>query len=552
MLTSLAIRNIVLIDRLDLSFSDGFGVLTGETGAGKSILLGALGFVLGGRSAAGLLRSGEAQGSVVACFAVAGNSEMQKILEENGLHFENELIVRRVIYEDGKSKAFINDAPVGVGVLANISAKLVEIHGQHDQRGLLDSANHREILDKYAQLDSEISTVNNAYEGYNALQKELEKLEALAEKSSAEEDYLSYVLKELEQLNPREGEENDLAACRAKLMNSEKITGGISAASEILEGGRLVGVLTKTQGFLHDAAKLDPKLQAVIEALERASIEIEEANATLDNILNNLDNSGESLENIEERLFALRGSARKYRITPEELPAYLENVRQKLDAIKNSENRINEVQKKLAIEKQAFLLEAQKLSKKRKDAAIGFQHKLVAELAPLKMENTRFEVNIEQLSEAGWSRYGVDKISFMASTNPGTPFAPLVKIASGGELSRFMLAMKVVLSEIKSVPTLIFDEVDTGIGGAVADSVGRRMEMLGRSLQVLAVTHHPQVAARSNFHLKIAKEVSGGSTVTRVEEITGENKRGEIARMLAGESITSEALAAASRLMECA
>jgi len=551
-LTSLAIRNIVLIDRLDLSFSSGFGVLTGETGAGKSILLGALGFVLGGRSAAGLLRSGEKQGSVVACFSVSENNDILKILEENGLPVEAELILRRVIFEDGKSKAFINDSPVGVGVLANIAANLVEVHGQHDQRGLLDSANHREILDKYAQLGSEIDVVSAAYENYNALQKDLEKLEALAEKSSAEEDYLSYVLKELEQLNPREGEELDLATRRTKLMNSEKLTGGISAASEMLDGGRLVGVLTKTQGFLQDSAKLDPKLQGVIEALERASIEIEEADSTLDSILNNLDNGGESLENIEERLFGLRGAARKYRVTPEELPAHLENVRQKLDAIKNSENRINEVAKKLAIEKQKFVSEAQKLSKKRKDAAIGFQQKLVAELAPLKMENTRFEVSIEPLSESGWSRYGIDKVSFLASTNPGTPFAPLVKIASGGELSRFMLAMKVVLSEIKSVPTLIFDEVDTGIGGAVADSVGRRMEMLGQNVQVLAVTHHPQVAARSSFHLKIAKEVSGGSTVTRVEEITGENKRSEIARMLAGESITSEALAAASRLMEFA
>lgn len=552
MLTSLAIRNIILIDRLDINFSSGFGVLTGETGAGKSILLGALGFVLGGRSGSGLLRSGEKQGSVIACFSIADNFDVQKILEENGLPVEPELILRRVIYEEGKSKAFINDAPVGVGILGNIAANLVEVHGQHDQRGLLDSANHREILDRYAQLDADVSRVSAAYENYNHLQKELASLQLLAAQSLSEEDYLSYVLKELEQLNPLEGEETNLAERRAYLMNSEKITGGISAASDLLSKTSLSGLFSRAQGFLYDAAKAEAKLQGVIEALDRASIEVEEAATTLDQILSRLDSSGTSLENVEERLFALRAAARKYRITAEELPAYQENVRQKLDSIKNKEIRIGDIEKKLAIEKEKYLREAQKLSAKRKAVAKQFEKSLVAELVPLKMENTRFEVAIEPLDESGWSRYGMDKISFLASTNPGMPFAPLVKIASGGELSRFMLAMKVVLSAIKSVPTLIFDEVDTGIGGAVADSVGRRMELLGKKFQVLAVTHHPQVAARSSLHLKISKEVLAGSTVTRVEELQGTQKRSEIARMLAGESITDEALAAASRLMEVA
>jgi len=549
LLTSLAIRNIVLIDKLDIGFTSGFGVLTGETGAGKSILLGALGFVLGGRSAAGLLRTGEKQGSVTACFSIDNDPELQKILEDNGLEYEAELILRRVIYEDGKSKAFINDAPVGVGILANIAAYLVEIHGQHDQRGLLDSANHREILDKYAGTNTELAAVQSAYHEYNSLQKELTQMEELAAKSSSEEDYLSYVLKELEQLKPQIGEEASLAVKRSKLMNADKITGGISAASELLSGSKIVSTLSRAQGLLIDSAKAEPKLQSIIEALERASIEVEEASATLDSILSNIDNSGESLENIEERLFALRGAARKYRITPEELPEYYENIRQKLDAIRNTESRISEVSKKLIAAKSIFVQQAIKLTSKRKSVALEFEQKLVQELAPLKMENTRFQVTIEELPESGWSRYGVDKISFQASTNPGMPFAPLIKIASGGELSRFMLAMKVVLSSIKSTPTLIFDEVDTGIGGAVADSVGRRMELLGRSLQVLAVTHHPQVAARSSFHLRIAKEVINASTVTRVEELKGEQKRQEIARMLAGETITDEALAAASRLM---
>lgn len=552
MLDSLAIRNIILIDRLDISFSSGFGVLTGETGAGKSILLGALGFVLGGRSSSGLLRVGEKQGSVIACFSVINNPDIQQILEENGFSSEPELILRRVIYEDGRSKAFINDAPVGVGVLVNIAANLVEVHGQHDQRGLLDSANHREILDKYAKLEVEVSAVAASYEGYNNLQKELASLEALVAQSSAEEDYLSYVLKELEQLHPLEGEETSLAVKRNYLMNSEKITGGISAASDLLSKGGLVGVLSRAQGFLYDAVKAEEKLQGVIEAMDRAAIEIEEASSTLDQILSGLDHGGESLENIEERLFALRGAARKYRVTPEELPAYQENVRQKLDSIKNKEIKLSDVAARLVTQKKEYLQAAQKLSVKRKEAAKEFEQKLMLELAPLKMENTRFEVSIEPLDESGWSRYGVDKISFLASTNPGMPFAPLVKIASGGELSRFMLAMKVVLSAIKSVPTLIFDEVDTGIGGAVADSVGKRMELLGKNFQVLAVTHHPQVAARSSLHLKIAKEVVGGITVTRVEELQGAQKRQEIARMLAGESITEEALAAASKLMEVA
>lgn len=552
MLTNLSIRNIVLIDKLDISFSNSFGVLTGETGAGKSILLGALGFVLGGRSAAGLLRTGEKQGMVTASFSIQANSEIQKILEEKGLQGEAELILRRVIYEDGKSKAFINDAPVGVTTLAAIATYLVEVHGQHDQRGLLDSSNHREILDKYSQAESELENVAKAYSTYNALQKELAELEELAAKSSSEEDYLSYILKELDQLKPQEGEEETLAVKRNKLMNAEKITGGISAAGDLLSDGKMVGTLSRVQSLLYDAAKVEPRLQNIIEGLERASIEIDEAASALDIILSGIDNGDEKLENIEERLFALRGAARKYRVTAEELPSFMENVRQKLDNIRNKEIRFGEVAKKLIEAKVSYAREAKKLTEKRKVVAVSFEQQLVAELAPLKMENTRFNVGIEELPESNWSQHGVDKISFLASTNPGMPVAPLVKIASGGELSRFMLAMKVVLSSINSAPTLIFDEVDTGIGGAVADAVGRRMELLGKSFQVLAVTHHPQVAARSSFHLKIAKEVVGSSTVTKVAELKDEQKRQEVARMLAGEVITEEALAAASRLMEIA
>lgn len=542
----------MLIEKLDLSFSSGFGVLTGETGAGKSILLGALGFVLGGRSAAGLLRVGEKQGMVTASFAVKDNCAIAEILEEKGLTCDSELILRRVIFEDGKSKAFVNDAQVNVATLSAIATHLVEVHGQHDQRGLLDSTNHREMLDKYSQNTKELENVASAYTLYNNLQKELAELEALAAQSSSEEDYLSYVLKELSQLSPQEGEEESLAVKRNKLMNAEKISGGISAAGDLLSDGKIVGALSRVQSLLYDAAKVEPRLQNIIEGLERASIEVEEASSSLDIILSGIDNGEEKLENIEERLFALRGAARKYRITPDELPAYFKNVCQKLDNIKNKEIRFGEVAKKLLEAKEAYLKAAKILTGQRKNSAAIFEKQLVAELAPLKMENTRFVVSIEELPESSWSRYGVDKISFLASTNPGTPVSPLIKIASGGELSRFMLAMKVVLSSIKSAPTLIFDEVDTGIGGAVADSVGRRMELLGKSFQVLAVTHHPQVAARSSFHLKIAKQVVGSNTVTRVKELTGQQKREEVARMLAGEVITEEAMAAAARLMETA
>lgn len=552
MLTSLAIRNVVLIDKLEINFSSGFTVLTGETGAGKSILLGALGFVLGGRSAAGLLRAGEKQGGVVASFSLDDNAEAQKILEENSIEFENEIILRRMIHEDGKSKAFVNDIPVGARVLSSIAETLVEVHGQHDQRGLLDSANHRDMLDKYSQFEIDLALVGVAFDEYNTLKKELAELEAMAAQSLSEEDYLSYVLKELEQLAPTEGEETELAVRRNYLMGAEKVTGSINEASELLSRGGMVVTLTKIQGLLSDSAKNEPRLQAVIEGLERASIEIEEAAATLETVLNGFERGGDSLENVEERLFALRAAARKYRITPEELPAYLETVRTKLDAIKNKEIRFGQIAKKLATAKENYLKEAKKLTAKRKSSALKFEKEIVAELAPLKMENTRLKVEVEELPEENWQRSGVDKVSFLVSTNVGMAFAPLAKIASGGELSRFMLAMKVVLSSIKSVPTLIFDEVDTGIGGAVADAVGRRMELLGRKLQVMAVTHHPQVAARSFGHFKIAKEVKGGSTITRVEEIKGENKRREIARMLAGETITDEALAAATKLMEVA
>ncbi len=549
MLQNLSIRNIVLIEKLDISFANGFGVLTGETGAGKSILLGSLGFVLGRKPSAGLLRAGSEQGSVTATFSIQ-DENILAILKENAIPMEDELTLRRVIYKDNKSKAFINDEPISVNILANISQYLVEIHGQHEQRGLLDSSEHISILDKYGQYLTELQNVKESYVKYNALKKELSEIENLAKQDSSEVDYLTYILQELEKLNPQNGEEVILAEKRNRLMGAEKISSAINSASHALSSTSIAANLLKAQSAIESIINIEPNLQNVVEAIQRASIEVEEASFALDKISSSLDFGNENLDKIEERLFALRGAARKYRVTVDELPLYLSNIRQKLDNINNKENKIKEISMSCEKAKGEFTKCAKELTIKREKAAQQFQNKLMAELAPLKMENTKLKVQIEELHEESWNMQGIDKVIFLVSTNPGMPFSPLAKIASGGELSRFMLAMKVVLSNIKSVPTLIFDEVDTGIGGAVADSVGRRMKLLGNNGQVLAVTHHPQVAAHSSFHLFIMKEIANNNTLTKVRQLNTNEKQKEIARMLAGEKITEEALAAAGKLME--
>ncbi|MCE3232176.1 MAG: recN [Rickettsiaceae bacterium] len=549
MLTNLFISNIVLIDKLEVSLTDGFCVLTGETGAGKSILLDALGLALGGRASSGLLRAGQSQGSVTATFNVKNNKHLIALLEEQGVEVDDEVFLRRVIYQDGKTKSFINDMPVGVNLLGDAAEQLIEIHGQHDQRGLLSSKMHRSVIDQYGRLDSLLSDTKGKYIKYNELRTRLTQLQEDESKAAAEEDYLKFVLKELQDLRPSPGLESDLAEKRSLLVNREKLIEAVTAASSAIADNNVEKSLQIAQNILIKNADLNPKFSDIAKMLDSASIEISEALSQMDNIAGGIEDNADSLEEIEERLFGLRAAARKHNVAVDDLQSYADTIAAKLDLLANKEAHIEALQKELSEAKKLYVEAAQKLSDARKKAAEKLEKVLTKELAPLKMENSRLQVSIEDLNEASWSEDGFNRVAFLVSTNPGSPFAPLAKIASGGELSRFMLALKVVLSDVKSVPTMIFDEVDTGIGGAVADAVGARLAALGKKLQVFAITHQPQVAAKGGLHLKVQKTQSKAGTTTNVTVLSETERTEELARMLAGKEITEEARAAAVRLL---
>lgn len=550
MLTALSIRNIILIDKLDLRFGSGLCVLTGETGAGKSILLDALGFALGGRGSTRLLRHGQKQGSATAVFDVSAKPSICQILEGQGIEASDELFLRRVIYEDGKSRAFVNDSPVSAGFLAQVAEQLIEVHGQHDQKGLLDAATNRSILDQFGKLEPQVQKTKDAFYAYRELAEELESLLNSKNNAAAEQDYLRHVVNELELLNVQAGEEETLDSRRKVLMNKEKLIEAVNAASSILSGDvTLDDRIREAQGVLLRNAAFCDAFSEVVETLERSALELNEALGALEQSLTDIDEGEESLEATEERLFALRAASRKYNTSVDELPAYCEKMQQKLDLVSNQEQRTGELEKQVQQARQAYVQYASELSKARGEAALRMREALHKELVPLKMENTRFEVVLETLMEPLWSPFGVDKVQFMVATNPGAPLAALAKIASGGELSRFMLAMKVVLQETKSVPCMIFDEVDTGIGGAVADAVGKRLEMLGQKVQVLVITHQPQVAARGGYHLKVTKTQGKEATSTSVAVLSENERKEELARMLSGAQVTEQALAAAESLL---
>jgi DNA repair protein RecN (Recombination protein N) len=550
MLNTLSISNIVLIDKLDISLSDGFCVLTGETGAGKSILLDALGLALGKRASAGLLRTGQTQGSVTATFDIRKNPLLGNLLEEQGIESDGDVYLRRVIYHDGKTKSFINDTPVSANLLSDVAEQLIEIHGQHDQKGLLSSKTHRFVIDQYGRLDDLLEATKTAFQKFSALKNQLQQLQLDESKALAEEDYLKFVLKELQDLQPAPGLESELSNKRNQLVNREKLIEAINQANSYIQDGNIEKSLRLAQNILIKNAELNSNFSAISDMLERASIEINEAVSDLHSAASGVGDSNDGLDAIEERLFGLRNAARKYNIPADSLAGYRDEVATKLDLLANKDAHIAEIQKQVEAAKEIYFKAAQKLSDARAKASVKIEKILSTELAPLKMENTRLKVEIEQTAEESWSAEGFDKVSFLVSTNPGAPFAPIAKIASGGELSRFMLALKVVLSGVKSVPTMIFDEVDTGIGGAVADAVGGRLAILGKKLQVLAITHQPQVAAKGNLHLKVQKTQGKDGTTTNVSVLSAKERTEELARMLAGAEITGEARAAAERLLQ--
>jgi len=551
MLLSLSIRNIVLIESLDIPFSNGLCVLTGETGAGKSILLDALSFALGDRGGSRLLRHGATQGSVTAEFDPEGQQKILALLEEHAIEQTGYLYLKRVITADGKNKCFINDAPVSVNLLKQVGELLVEIHGQHEQRGLLESATHLAIIDSYGHLEPIAKEVQLHYKSWRNAADELANLCHLQAQAEREEDYLRHIYKELHELHPEIGEEEQLAAKRVLMMNKEKLTDTLkSALAELSDRHPVETALLSAQRILTRNSQLmaEGSFDPAIEALERAAIEVGEAVTHLEKLADSIGGD-DNLDAMEERLFALRAASRKFGRPVDELPSYLEEISGKLSLLDHQSTNIEALAKNVEKTREHYITKAKHLSEQRHKIALKLEKALLDELRPLKMDQMRFKAEISPSPEEQWSASGTDKVHFLASANPGSPLGPLAKIASGGELSRFMLAVKVVLSEINSVPVMIFDEIDTGIGGAVADSVGKRLEVLGQSLQVLVVTHQPQVAARGNFHLKVRKEVKAGNTTTTVNPLSDQERSEEIARMLSGAEITVEARAAAVKLM---
>jgi len=551
MLLGLTIRDVVLIDRLSLAFRPGLCVLTGETGAGKSILLDALGLALGRRADAALVRPGAEQAVVSAEFAVTPNHPAATILAEAGIatDLSGSVIVRRSLGADGRSRAFVNDEPTSIALLRALGDSLVEIQGQGEQHGLFDPATHRELLD--ALSDADIAGLSSAWRAWRAAREEAAEAARLLAASRAEEDLLRHEHAELEALAPEAGEEDRLVARRVLLQNAERLGETIAeAVGEIDgEGGALSRLARALRRLTRAADRAQGLLDGAIATAERAATETEEALNALNAAAQALELDPGVLEQAEERLFSLRALARKHSIAVADLPALCERTAERLALIDAGAESAIAAERKAASLREAYIAAATAISKARETAAKRLDAAVAAELAPLRLDKARFRTVVSPLPEADWGEHGCERVQFEVATNPGAPFGSLARIASGGELSRFMLALKLVLAGVSSVPTLIFDEVDSGIGGAVAAAVGERLQRLGASLQVLVVTHSPQVAARGAHHWRVAKLEAQRMAVTRVEELDPDTRQEEIARMLSGTTITAEARAAAKSLI---
>jgi DNA repair protein RecN (Recombination protein N) len=552
MLLGLTIRDVVLIDRLELAFRPGLCVLTGETGAGKSILLDALGLALGRRAEAGLVRAGVPQAAVSAEFAVGRNHPAHAILREAGLDGEGEAIVlRRLVGADGRSRAFVNDEPASVGLLRELGDSLVEIQGQFEQRGLLDPANHRMILDAFAEHSVSPDGLARAWRDWQETRRREEEAARLLAAGREEEELLRHHLAELDSLAPEADEEDRLAARRSLLQSAERLAETLSEAIGELDGsaGAQAALARATRRLERARDRAQSLLDPALAATERAAAETAEALAALEAAARQLELDPRELEKVEERLFALRALARKHQVQIAELAALRERMAARLDDIEAGAQGVEHLGQATAEARAQFIAAAEAVSRARAAAAVRLDAGVAAELKPLRLDKARFRTVITPLAEADWSENGCERVHFEVATNPGAGFGPLARIASGGELSRFMLALKLVLAGTSSVPTLIFDEVDSGIGGAVAAAVGERLQRLGTNLQVLVVTHSPQVAARGAHHWRVAKSLSARETLTRVEELDEDNRQEEIARMLSGRNVTAEARAAAASLI---
>lgn len=557
MLSALSIRDIVLIERLDLSFDQGMTVLTGETGAGKSILLDALGLALGGRGDAALVRAGAERGVVTAAFELAEGHRAFSLLSEAGVESDGELVVRRVQNADGRSRATINDQPASVSLLRRLGGCLAEIHGQHDDRALLDPAMHRDLVDAFGELDAQRLNVSQLWQTWKADEAALNEHAERLERAEEERAWLEHAVQELQALAPQHGEEEQLSTRRQMMMNAERFAEALDDIDKALAGdgtkeANLNAGLRKLERRQADAAG---QLDGLISALDRLVGEMNAAKAALEEARSTFVFDASEQSDIEERLFALRDMARKHRCQVEQLPNVAERLNTDLANLQDGQGHLDALRAKAEASRKAYFKKAEDLSVARRAVAADLDDKVMQELAPLKLDKAKFLSDMES-GDSIAGPHGIDRLEFKVATNPGAAPGPIFKVASGGELSRFMLALKVVVAARGSAPTLIFDEIDTGIGGATADAMGQRLARLSDTLQVLSVTHSPQVAVRAGTHMLITKmeEVSEGKStdarlVTRVTQLHAESRREEVARMLSGASVTDEARAQADRLM---
>jgi DNA repair protein RecN (Recombination protein N) len=555
MLVRLSIRDIVLIERLDIDLAPGLSVLTGETGAGKSILLDAFGLALGARGDSTLVRHGAEQGQVSAVFELASDHPAWGVLAANDIAPDDQLILRRVQLADGRTRGFVNDQPVSVQILKSLGGTLVEIHGQHDERALVDVTTHRALLDAYGGLEADVDAVGRLWTAWRAAVDTLDSHRARVERTRREADWLRHAVEELGNLAPQPGEELALAERRSAMMQSEKVAADLNDAHESLSGANspIDALATALRRLERRAAQAPALVEPTVKALDTALTALEEARAHLEAALRAADYDPRELERIEERLFALRAAGRKYNVNVDDLAPLATRYVNDLAALDAGAEQLAGLESAARDAETAYRGAANALSAGRREAAKNLATAVNSELRPLRLERARFTTEMTSEPDRGGAT-GWDRVEFWVQTNPGTRPGPLMRVASGGELARFLLALKVVLADRGSAPTLIFDEIDTGVGGAVADAIGQRLGRLADRVQVVAVTHAPQVAARADRHYLISKDAldRGKRVATRIAEVAADSRREEIARMLAGAEITEEARAAAERLIRAA
>lgn len=551
MLKSLSIRNVVLIDKLDLDFQNGFSVLSGETGAGKSILLDSVGLLLGKRAEVGMIRSGCDKLSVCGSFEIADKKgELAALCAEYDFDFEHEIIIKRTLNQDGKGKIFFNDQPITQKLLKEIGSYLVEIHGQFDNQGLLNPATHLSVLDGYGAYPEKITVLKTAFAAYKKAKDNRMNAEAKIAQSKADEDNLRHWVDEFQKMQPRENEQEELEEKRRQMMNAEKILENLDAAYKALNQGGVQSALRQAQAAISRVnVLLNGKFDNIYSLLDTALVNADEAGEEIEAASNEVSLNQNELDAVEERLFALKALARKHNTTIEELPLVWQQMEENLRNLELGEDDIENLRKLEEAAYKDYVKKATEVSQARLAAALRLDGKIQAELPDLKMEKARFMTQISTKPENQWNENGRDDVCFMVSTNPNTPYGSISKIASGGELARFMLALKVNLAQTSQVETMIFDEVDTGIGGATAQAVGEKLAKLGEQVQVLVVTHSPQVAAQSKYHYKVEKTTVDNVTTTSLRELSAAEKTEEVARMLSGEHITDEARAAAKVLI---